>query len=130
MASIRRKNKVSSFWDVVKLSSAEYMLARNIEFAITNKLYFVILYIIDPDLLVYSICKQIRESGRNDIPNLPDDDMLEDVVGVLIDKMFGQVWFLTRDLNRALADLKNEIVARLAQNENQKLTNKNHNQRW
>jgi len=127
--AIRKKNKSPGFWEVAKLNPDEFMLARNIEFAISNKLYFVIMYIIDPDIVIYSICKQIRESNQK-IPNLPSDDMLEDVIGELVENLFSQLWMTTRDLNRGITELKNLVVARLSQNENQSKINRVLKQRW
>lgn len=128
MAKLKPKKTVN-FWDIAKLNSDEFLLARNIEFAISNKLFFVILYIIDPDLVVYSICKQIRESNSK-VPNLPPDDMLEDVIGDLVEKIFGQIWLSTKDLNRGMTEFKNLIVAKLSENHNQKVMNTFLNQKW
>lgn len=126
----QKKPSKLSFWDVTKLSFFEIDLAINVEKAIPNKIYFIILYIIDPDLVVYGICKEIREN-KLAYPGLPENlDMLEDVMGPVVEKIFNELFLRKGELNSGISELKNLIIARLSQNENQKHMNRMLKQRW
>lgn len=125
-----KKPKKVGFWDVVKLSFNELDLAANIEKAIPNRFYFIILYIIDPDILIYYICKELRENGLV-YPGMPDDnDMLEDVIGPIVHKIFSQSYIQKREMSTGISSLKNLILARLSENENQHIMDGILKQRW
>lgn len=110
------KKLFDDIWFNDNFYESEKDLFEKIEFAVVDTELFILLYIISPDLLITGICNKIRE---NNCKTGISDDMLEDVVGPLVHKLFREMWITQKGLKAFLKKLENEIKSALARNPNQ-----------
>lgn len=117
---MKKKFEQTKFWSIDNLNLNDFPLVEAMEFAITDRGIFILLYIIDPDLVIYKICKEIRE---NRINTGIADDMLEDEVGRMVEIIFSQMFMLHKDIKKFTNGLKDKITIILSNNPNQRTMN-------
>jgi hypothetical protein len=110
-------NLWNGIWWNDNFDGREKIAANEVEKAIIDTDLFILTYIINPDLLIYGVCSKLREN-KVSIKGV-SDEMLEDVVGPLIHKLFRECFMTEKGRKAFIKRLDREIEKALSNNPNQ-----------
>jgi hypothetical protein len=108
-------------WWNDNIKPGEKNIAAQIEYAIVDPNMFILLYIIDPDLLVFFICSKLRENKVN--LRGVRDDMLEDTIGPIVHKIFKDCFMTKKTMKAFLKKIETELSNSLNNNPNHRNIN-------
>lgn len=102
-------NPMTDLWIAGNFNLKAHNIQEAIELSI-NRPLFILIYTIDPDLLIYGISTKIREHKMFEFV---DADTLEDQVGAAVHEIFKNTFITDFELKKFLGYYKEQIKGRL-----------------